>query len=150
MAEPDYTTYAKVRAVLSRMMTASSLTDAEILAKHDIYAKPPIDGALAGRGAPFTAGAAPSLVQSAATLMTAAGIFLDVFGKADKRSEIVDSWIETANGWISDMRSGAASPSGITTGGSVIVTDPASDKAETAVVVSDETEWEFPSEERES
>lgn len=150
MAEPDYTTCAKVRQVLSRMMNTTTVPEAEIIAKHDIYAKPPIDAALAGRGAPFTAGSAPDLVQSVATLYTAAGVAIDVFGKADKTGETVNKWIEMADGWLNGIRSGSYSPSGVTAGAGLAVTDPTSEKGLTQTIVGDETDWQFYPETRES
>ncbi len=150
MAEPDYTTYAKVRGVMSRATTEATVTDAEILAKHDVYAKPVIDGALAGKGAPWALGLAPTLVQSVATLLSAAALFMDIFHMADKKSEFVTWCQDTAMAWLDGMRNGTYTPSGIAAGGSVVVTDPTSDRAHTATIVGDETDWEFHEEERES
>ena len=143
MANPDYCTASSVRAVLRRASSSVTITDAEIVEKHDIFAKPAIDGALSGRGAPFTAGSAPSLIQSIACLLTAASLYVDIFHKADKKSEFADGLVETAKGWLEDLRSGAASSDGILTGGGIVVTDPTSDRGHTQVIVGDETDWEF-------
>lgn len=149
MADPDYTTCAKVRAAMSRTFNSVTIGDTEIVAKHDLYAKPVIDGALSGRGAPWAAGAAPALVQSAATLYTLAGIAIDLFGKADKVGETITKLLEMADGWINGLKSGSYTPAGITTGGGIALTDPTSDKGITQAIVGDETDWQFYGETRE-
>ncbi len=147
MADPDYTTSAKVRAVMSSAMDAQTVTDGEIIAK-EFLVKPKIDGRLRGRGAPWAAGSAPEIVQTIEALEIAAALFQDLHFRADKKAEFV-TWAETkAEELLDAVADGRIGGDGITAGGSLLVSDLGADRGVLEEIVGEDVDWQLRPEER--
>jgi hypothetical protein len=144
----SYCTAAQVR-LLYEAITVEAISDADILLTSEAFADPVIDGALRGRGAPFTAGSVPALVQSISALLTAAVVFDNKFYQTAQESGVSQALRKQAKDLLDDIRKGGLDPGGVSAPALMLTSDPALDRPETEVFTGDELTWESRNESRE-
>lgn len=133
-ADPD------VVRQFARAITSDVIDDTAINLVSTNIVNPVIDAELAGLGAPWT-DPIPAYIQAAASLMAVGVIFDDVYYQTGQESDWGKRKWDRGMAMLQRVKSGEASVEGVSSPSIVSVSDPAANKAATAVFGGDETDW---------